>query len=147
MFFHNISRQLLIDRGIGTVAVGTSDTQCGDIIDTLGYETIIFGVAFGAIVNTAVTTIKVQYGNNSNGSDMADISGATVSVADTGDNLVWLSNEVYRPTKRYVRLTVTRSVANSTINGGFVLMARGDFLPPVIGANAGNTQPTVIVSP
>lgn len=148
MFFgRNIGKAIKVDRAMNAVAAGTGDTQNGDTIDTLDYESVLFAVFFGAITATAVTTIKVQEGAASDGSDMADIANTSVSVPDTGDNEVWLSYEIFRPTKRYVRVTVTRATANAVINGAFVMLARGGFLPPVKGANAGNVSPGVIVSP
>lgn len=147
MMFHNIHSQVKLDRAMDAVAAGTGDTQNGDVIDTAHYESILFAVYFGVITATAVTTIKVQEGNASDGSDMADIANSSVSVPDTGDSKLWLSYEIHRPTKRYLRVTVTRATANAVINGAFVMLARGGFLPPAQGANAGNVCPGTIVSP
>lgn len=146
MFKHTISQTLFTDVAIAPVAAGTGDTQAGITIDTAGYEAILFGVYLGTITASAVTTIKVQAGDAANGSDMADISGASVSVPDTGDDKLWLATEIYRPTKRYLRVAVVRSTANVVINGGFVLMGRSAIQPAPQGANAGNVTPTVLVS-
>jgi hypothetical protein len=67
--------------------------------------------------------------------------------AATGGNRMWLSNEIHRPTRRYVSLNIVRSTANVAINGGSVLMARGAWQPPVLAPNSGNVEPPILVSP
>ena len=148
MFLHNVTRTVYTDIAMAPVAAGTGDTQTGDIIDTAGWESIAFVVYFGTLSAGAVTTIEVQYGSQSNGSDMAAIANSSVSVPQsTGSNQGFLSAEVYRPTKRYLRVAVVRATANAVINGGIVLMGRGGFLPPPQGVNMGNATPAVLVSP
>ncbi len=147
MFKHNVSRTIYTDIAMAPVAAGTGDTQTGLTIDTAGYESVVFLVYFGAITATAVTTIKLQYGNASDLSDVADIANSSISVPDTGDNEGWLSVEVFRPTKRYLRVAVVRATANAVINGAVVLMGRATIQPPVQGVTMGNVAPAVLVSP
>jgi hypothetical protein len=146
MFNHNITRHLDIDIAMAPVAAGTGDTQTGITIDTAGFESFVFMVYFGTITSTAVTTVKLQAGALANASDMADVTNATVSVPDTGDNLGWLSVEIHRPTKRYWRVAVVRATANAVINGAIVILGRSAIQPPAIGATMGNVTPTVLVS-
>jgi hypothetical protein len=135
------------------VAAGTGDTQTGDIIDTFGWESIAFGVSFGALTAGAVTGLKVQYGNQANGSDMADVAGSPISIPQaTGSNQVWWSAEIYRPTKRYLRVAVVRATANAVINAAMVMMFRSLIGPPTQGPNAGNggggpAGPPILISP
>lgn len=159
MNFHNISRHIFADIAMAPVAAGTGDTQNGLIIDTLGYESILFAVYIGPIVAGGSAVIQPQYGTLANGSDQANlpapgvaesynvIPSTAVNVPQTGQNQGWLSVEIHRPTKRYVRITVQRVAQNVTINGAVVLMARGAFLPPAQGVTMGNVTPPVIVSP
>jgi hypothetical protein len=145
---HNLTRNVFVDVAMAPVAAGTGDTQNGLTIDTLDYESIVFLVYLGALSAGAVTTIQVQYGALANGTDMANIANGAVSVPQaSGSNLGWLSVEVHRPTKRYMRVVVTRATANAVINGASVLMGRGGFRPPTIGVSMGNVQPPVLVSP
>jgi hypothetical protein len=105
-------------------------------------------VNFGTLTAGAVTTLKLQYGNAANGSDMADVAGSSISIPQsTGSGQTFLSVELHRPTKRYARVAVVRSTANAVINSGFVLLGRGGYLPPAQGVNAGNVTPAVLVSP
>jgi hypothetical protein len=149
-FFHNITRHLYQDIAMAPVTAGTGDTQTGNVIDTAGFEAIAYQVSLGTLSAGAVTTIKLQEGNAANGSDMADVTGSSISVPQaTGSNSLWWSAEVVRPTKRYSRVAVVRATGNAVINGANVVMARGANEPPVLGANnaGGNVAPVVIVSP
>jgi hypothetical protein len=159
MYDHNISRHIYIDVAMAPVAAGTGDTQNGIVIDTAGYEAVLFLLYVGAIVSGGSATLQVQYGTQANGSDMANVpvptipetyntSGSSaVSIPATGASEGWLSVELHRPTKRYVRIAVTRTAQNVTLNGAFVLMAKGTLQPPVQGLTMGNVTPQVIVSP
>jgi hypothetical protein len=46
---------------------------------------------------------------------MADITGATLTVADTDDNRIALL-EAVQPKKRYVRVVVSRATQNATVD-------------------------------
>jgi hypothetical protein len=146
---HNVTRNLFIDRAFQPIAAGTGDTQYGDVIDAWGWEAISFTVYLGALAAGALTTLKVQYGNAANGSDMADIPNSSLSVPQaTGGGLVWLLPEIYRPTKRYLRAAVVRGGTGSiAINSGQVQMMRPFTAPPNQGVNCGNVTPNIIISP
>ncbi len=161
MFFHNISRHVYVDEAIAPVTNGAAGTaQNGNTIDTSGFESILFVVALGASGSGFTgATIQLQYGNASNGSDMANVpvpsvtetgqtaQASVVNVPAGGASLGYLSVELFRPTKRYARIVVTPAGGTLTINGGFVLMSRGALQPPAQGANMGNVVPGVLVSP
>jgi len=55
--------------------------------------------------------VKIQEGLLADGSDMTDISGATVSLAATDDNII--STIAFYRTKRYIRAVVTPTSATS----------------------------------
>lgn len=161
MFWHNISRHVYVDEAIAPVASGAAGTaQVGYTIDTAGFESILIAVSLGASgVGFTGATIQLQYGTQSNGSDMANVpvpavpetgqtaASSVVNVPSTGQNLGYLAVELFRPTKRYARIVVTPAGGTLTINGGFVLMSRGALQPPSQGVNMGNVVPGVLVSP
>jgi hypothetical protein len=128
----NISKACKLTRVMNAVAAGTTE-QISSVIDMAGFETIAFLVAFGAIVGGAVTSIKVQQGVLADGSDMADLAGSSVTVADTDDNRVAVV-EVFRPRERYVRVLIERATQNATIDGAFALQGDARTMPV--------TQPT-----
>jgi hypothetical protein len=126
---HTLLKLVDVRRAINAVAAGTS-SQNGNTIDTLGYDSVAFVVAFGALTATQVTSIKLQSGDASDASDMADVSGATSGALADGDGTKLLALELYRPSKRYVRVVVVRGTANAVIDGGIALLYRGAQLPP-----------------
>lgn len=161
MFWHNISRHVYVDEAIAPVSAGAAGTaQDGLVIDTSGFESILFAVSLGAS-GTGFTgaTIQLQYGTLANGSDMINVpvpavtetgqtaQSSVVNVPSSGASLGYLSIELFRPTRRYARIVVTPAGGTLTINGGFVLMSRGALQPPVQGVNMGNVAPQVFVSP
>lgn len=161
-FYHNITRHLYLDNALPTpVSNGAAGTaQYTSIIDTEGYESIAFAVAIGSTGSGfSGATIQVQYGNASNGTDMANVpvpsvpetyntsGSSSVAVPSGGASLGYLSVELHRPTKRYVRLAITPAGGTMSINGAFVAMARGILEPPSQGVAMGNVTPQVIVSP
>lgn len=112
-----LTKDTKLTRVLNGVAAGTSE-QLGTVIDMQDFEAVTFAVAFGTITSGAATSIKVQQGALSNGSDMTDLTGTSVTVADTDDNKVAMV-EVHRPQKRYVRVAVERATQNAVIDGAF----------------------------
>jgi len=85
----------------------------GTIIDMSGFDGCLIAVHFGAIVGGAVTSIKAQHGDDSALADAADITGSSVTVADTDDDKVFYID--VRSRKRYLRLVALRATQNSTL--------------------------------
>jgi len=111
----NSANQEKVIRVMNAVAAGTDD-QNSSVVDTQGYQGVKFYTAFGTITAGAVTSVKLQQGAQPNGSDMADLEGTAISVADDDDNQV-VVHDIYRPQKRYVRAVVDRGTQNAAIDG------------------------------
>ena len=89
-----------------------------DVIDRADFEGVVFFCKI-AVAN-AGNYIKVQQGDESDLSDAADLEGTKVTPG--ADNMVsWV--DVYRPTKRYLRVVVTRGA--STACGDIYAMKYG----------------------
>ena len=97
-----------------TGAAGTTDLN-SDVVDMAGFEGVRFLIGFGTITAGAVTSIKVQQGQQSNLSDAADLLGSAITVADTDDNKMAIS-EIFRPQERYVRLVTDRGTQNAVVD-------------------------------
>ena len=80
-----LSNQVKLQRVSDAVAAGTTAIN-GSVVDTQGFDGVVFVVAMGAITAGAVTSVKVQQGAASDLSDAADIAGTSVAIADTADN-------------------------------------------------------------
>jgi hypothetical protein len=103
-------------RVLNAVAAGTTD-QNSSVVDTAGYEAVRFVALFGALTASQVTSVKVQQGALSDGSDMADLEGTSTGPLADADSNKALIVEVVRPRERYVRLVVDRGTANAVIDG------------------------------
>lgn len=85
----------------------------GSTIDLQGFAGVLFLISIGAIVAGGVQSIKLQHGDESNASDMADVLGSNQAIVDTEDDTVRYL-EMAVPTKRYCRVVITRATQNST---------------------------------
>jgi hypothetical protein len=117
------------------VAAQTAIT--GSTIDTLDFSGVLFLVHVGPVVTGAVTTLKVQHSDLANMSDAADIEGSAQTIADTDDNLIRFS-DLFRPTKRYIRLVVSRGTQDATI-GSAVALLYGALSAPFTQTAVGET--------
>lgn len=109
--------RLKVDGTNWTGAAGTSNLT-SDEVDTQGFEGVKFTVGFGAIVSGAATSIKVRQGKVTGMSDGADLKGTSITVADTDDNKVVIS-EITHPEERFLDVVTLRATQNSTVD--FVL--------------------------
>jgi len=116
-----------LTRVSNAVAAGTSDVNSA-VVDTQGFASCTFLVAFGAITAGAVTSCKVQQGAASDLSDAADLAGTAVTVADDDDNQL-VAIEVVEPRERYLRCVVDRGTQNAVIDGVVAIQTRAKRLP------------------
>ena len=115
-------------RVMNAVAAGTSN-QNGSVVDTQGYEGVMFVASFGALTATQVTGLKAQQGLVSDGSDMADLAGSATGPMGDADGNKTLVLDVFKPMERYVRPVITRSVANAVIDGVVAILYRAKQAP------------------
>ncbi len=98
-------------------AITSNTTVNGTVSDFI--DGCFRGDAFALIVAGTLTdgsyAIKLQEGDASNGSDMADITGATASLAATDDDTI--KYIAFKRTKRYVRAVITSTGVTS---GGLI---------------------------
>jgi len=102
-------------------AVAGTTTLTSDVIDMKGFDGVTFLAALGDVLVNAVITFQAQHGDQSDGSDMTNIAGSSVThtaTATDADNKL-LALEIARPTKRFLRVTLARTVANTVLDGIF----------------------------
>lgn len=109
----NFSKNFRIEQAITPTAgvAGTADIN-GATCDLQAYSGMIAIVTMGAILSTAVTSVKLQ--ESSDGSTWADLTGSAITIADTDDEKVYYL-ELANPIKRYARVLVDRGTANATV--------------------------------
>src|SRR5574343_348087 len=99
----NLLAYVEVRGALNTTAAGTGDTVAGTVIDRMDYSSIAFITQVGTIASGGTVKVKIQHGDLANGSDMADIAGSGVDLADTDDNKR-VCHEIYHGTKRYYRV-------------------------------------------
>jgi hypothetical protein len=96
-------------------AAGTGDTLAGAALDTSGFEHVCMILAVGTVAANATIAIKAEQSANSDMSDPDDITGSAIAIsagASNSDKMHYL--DILRPDKRYVRISVTRAIGNTT---------------------------------
>lgn len=112
-----LSKQLVIDVVQAALADGQTDPDSASV-DMAGYD----GVMFVGIPNTITGsgTAKIaaaQSSDNGVGDGFSAIAGAEAEAVGSADSNKLVIVDVLYPTKRYVRTTLTRAVANSVWGG------------------------------
>lgn len=104
---HNFLSRTKVVKVADHSASGTSDVT-SSIIDTAGYEGVVFRTSLSTA--NATNTLKVQQSTENATDNMEDVAGTSVSSGTTNEDLVV---EVYRPTKRYLQVVVSRGAATT----------------------------------
>ena len=111
------------------VAAGTSN-QTTTAVDTAGYQGCRFIAAFGTITATAVTSVKVTQADDAGISVNAeDLAGSGISLTPSTDDNKVVIVDVYRPSRRYLQLSILRGTANAVIDGVVAELYEGRLYP------------------
>jgi len=103
-----------VDRIMESVAAGQA-ANLSDAVDMAGFESVLFSISFGAIDTGGIATVKVSQCDSEAGS-YADLLGRSVaSSADTDAQGIILV-EIKNPEERYLKVTVTTSIADVEID-------------------------------
>jgi uncharacterized Zn-binding protein involved in type VI secretion len=102
---------------MNAVAAGNGDTQTSSTFAMDGFDSVCVVAELGPVVDAAVATLRVQDGSLSNGSDAANISGASAALTGATSSNTNLVVDVQRPQTEYITVTLQRATQNITING------------------------------
>ena len=108
----------------------------GAMVDMQGYEGVVAVVEMGTIASTAVTSIKWQQSDTTTAADFTDLEGTGLAIADDADDEIFVS-ELYKPTKRYVRIVVARATANAALRAATYVQYKPRVAPVSQGTNVG----------
>ena len=100
----------------------------GAMVDMQGYEGAVAIIEMGTIAATAVTSIKWQQSDTTTAADFSDLEGTGIAIAADDDDKIFVS-ELYKPTKRYVRLVVSRGTANATLRAATYIQYKARSAP------------------
>jgi len=129
--FSNIKPQVALDFG----TISTDTTTAGNIIDTQGFQSVVFGIITGTVTDGDYT-ILIQDGDESNLSDAANVADAYLRgteagasfTADTDDDKI--SKIGYIGIKRYVRMSiVSTNTSSGAVIGGYAILGNPIVAP------------------
>ena len=105
-----------VDGGLSLAPAVRTTSANGTAVDLLTTDGGGFAVIQTGVITDGSHNVKLQEGDKSDGSDAADITGATQAIASTDGSKEFLVN--FRRSKRYVRAVTT--VGGSPSTGGIV---------------------------
>ena len=131
----NLSKYGQTTRVMTPVAAGQA-TNLATVVDTQGFSSSCFYVLISTIAATGVVTCKVQGSANQSSSpdDFTDLEGTALAYGASDDDKVAII-EIDSPSYRYLRLVVTTTVANGTIDGAICIQHKGGVEPVSHGAS------------
>lgn len=127
-------------------AAGSTVLTSG-VLDMQGFNSVIFETLIGALTTGQVKgVISVNAGNLSNGSDMAPLGGATITINDTDTGKLEVI-EIVKPTAfRYLQLVITRNAQAAAISS-VVATAYGAHRGPTSDDPTTVAQTVVVIDP
>lgn len=119
MFTQQLKERDSLAAAPATKVAGTGAVNTG-LVDMSRFHRVQFLVCLASLAGDATLDAKLQQGDQSDGSDMADISGAALTqynpagTATITDKTFTLEVRADQLTKRYVRGVMTIGTSNST---------------------------------
>jgi len=124
-------------------AAGTTTITPTAGIDMQGFNSCLFLTMLGTVTSTGVPAIKVQQSSDDGATDAySDLEASAFAATDTDDDKI-IAVEVMRPTKRYLKLILTRTTANVVLDGIVAILGNPQVVP-VTQSTIGNE---VLVAP
>lgn len=100
-------------------AASTADVT-SDIIDTAGYQGVVFVTSFGTA--NATNTVKLQQNTANQTTGMADLLGTSVTSGSSDEDVIL---ELHKPLERYIQLVAERG-SSSTLESIWACLYDGD---------------------
>lgn len=112
-----LSQSIVVDLVQAALADGATDPD-STAVDMTGYDGVMFIGICGTITGSGTATIAAAQSNdNAVADDFTAITGATATATAAAKSDKILVVDVLYPSKRYVRTTLTRAIANSVWGG------------------------------
>lgn len=125
------------------VAAGTTDITDATVVDTQGFSGCMFIFHFGTITSGAVTSVAVAgLDTSSPTASTDDLAGTGITVADTGDDTIY-TQDIYRPTTRYLRPWVNRGTQNAVLNSIIAILYDPMEIPVTADSSESSSELTV----
>lgn len=103
---------------VANAAAAATSAVNSSTVDATGAQGVRFVAALGDVTTGCVLGLKIQAGALSDGSDAADVAGASTAftAGATDADVKLLAVEAFSPTKQYYRAVLTRTTANAVVN-------------------------------
>lgn len=125
-----LSRQKVVK--VKDHSTASTDAVTSDIVDTAGYEGVVFFSSFGTA--NATNSVKVQQNTANQTTGMADLLGTSVASGSSDEDVIV---EIHNPQERYVQAVFTRG-ASSTLESVWAVLYNGT--PGAAGSSVSGTQ-------
>ena len=89
-------------------SAATTDALTSSIIDTAGYQGVVFVTSFSTA--NATNTIKIQQNTANQTTGMADLEGTSVTSGSSDEDIIV---EVHKPVERYLQVVAARGVSTT----------------------------------
>lgn len=132
---HDLFNNVKVVNALDVQTISSNTTTAGDIIDTAGFESAVFGIHTGTVTDGDYA-ILLEHGDNSSLTDAvavpdADLIGTEAGAsftADGDDNKV--SKVGYIGIKRYVRMSiVSANTSSGAVVGGYCILGNPHNAP------------------
>ncbi len=127
--FLNFLKAVKIVRSSPITTGGNGDTITGTTVDAAGFDSACVVAELGPVTDAAVATLRVQDGALSNGSDAANISGASAVLTAATSSNTQIVVDVVKPMLRYITPTLQRATQNIAINSITVYLYNAKTVP------------------
>lgn len=133
----DLANSLHVKRAISPAAAVTDNTPfVSQIIDRLGYESLMFGILIGALADADATfAVLVEHGDVSNLSDAAAVPDSQLTGTEALAGFTFAADDSCRKIgyvgpKRYVRMTITPANNTGAANVSAMAILSGSRYAP-----------------
>lgn len=127
-----------VSRAVSPVSVSDNTPLVSQVIDTQGYNSLVYAILLGAIADADATFgVLVEHGDESNLSDAAPVPDEELNGTESGAAFQFDSDNQTRKIgyvggKRYTRITVTPSAnASAALIGVLAIQGKPNLAPTV----------------
>ncbi|HMR01758.1 MAG TPA: hypothetical protein PKA43_00140 [Candidatus Competibacter phosphatis] len=128
----NLLNQIKLYYVNAAISNASNTDDDSDIVDTAGFDGILFATPITDSAQTGVATLTVEQNSANSGTGMAALSGAVAtatSAANDDINGKLLVVDVYRPRERYVRSNLASATANIAFGDTIAILYKGIKMP------------------
>lgn len=145
----NLLNNIKLDYVAAAVSAANNTDNDSAIVDTQGYDGVLFLTTITDSVSTGVATMTIEQNSANSGSGMAALSGAVATKTSGGNDDIngqMLAVDVYRPRERYLRANRTSATANIAYGECIAILYKGNKMP-IAQAAADVADSAVVTSP